>query len=102
MSPAGIDRPRGGADRRPSQCAGSGCSEHNLEARLRRFIARGIAREDAIAARLRSSACRFGRNDACPQYCDACFTGDYPTRLTDLAERHEDQSQLALPVNKVA
>jgi amidophosphoribosyltransferase len=20
----------------------------------------------------------------CPQYCDACFTGDYPTRLTDL------------------
>jgi len=43
-----------------------------------------------------------GRNDACPQYCDACFTGDYPTRLTDLAERHEDQSQLSLPVNKVA
>ncbi len=23
------------------------------------------------------------RNDACPQYCDACFTGDYPTTLTD-------------------
>jgi amidophosphoribosyltransferase len=23
------------------------------------------------------------RNDAAPQYCDACFTGDYPTRLTD-------------------
>ncbi len=30
------------------------------------------------------------RNDACPQYCDACFTGDYPTRLTDLV-RHEDR-----------
>jgi len=43
-----------------------------------------------------------GRNDACPQYCDACFTGDYPTRLTDIADRHEEQSQLALPVNKVA
>jgi amidophosphoribosyltransferase len=42
------------------------------------------------------------RNNACPQYCDACFTGDYPTRLTDLADRHEEQSQLALPVNKVA
>jgi amidophosphoribosyltransferase len=23
------------------------------------------------------------RNDIRPQYCDACFTGDYPTRLTD-------------------
>ncbi|MGQ5701547.1 amidophosphoribosyltransferase [Sandaracinobacteroides sp. A072] len=24
-----------------------------------------------------------GRDSGCPQYCDACFTGDYPTRLTD-------------------
>ena len=24
-----------------------------------------------------------GRNSECPQYCDACFTKDYPTRLTD-------------------
>jgi amidophosphoribosyltransferase len=24
-----------------------------------------------------------GRDPATPQYCDACFTGDYPTRLTD-------------------
>jgi amidophosphoribosyltransferase len=24
-----------------------------------------------------------GRNLALPQYCDACFTGDYPTELTD-------------------
>ena len=23
------------------------------------------------------------RSDNHPQYCDACFTGDYPTRLTD-------------------
>jgi amidophosphoribosyltransferase len=43
-----------------------------------------------------------GRNNACPQYCDACFTGDYPTRLTDLADRREEQSQLALPVDQVA
>ncbi|MFM7404536.1 MAG: amidophosphoribosyltransferase, partial [Erythrobacter sp.] len=26
-----------------------------------------------------------GRDHACPQFCDACFTGDYPTSLTDLA-----------------
>ncbi len=25
------------------------------------------------------------RDDAAPQFCDACFTGDYPTRLTDRA-----------------
>ena len=24
-----------------------------------------------------------GRDPRQPQYCDACFTGDYPTRLTD-------------------
>src|SRR3546814_6151451 len=24
-----------------------------------------------------------GRNDAAPQYCDACFSGDYPIRLSD-------------------
>ncbi len=29
-----------------------------------------------------------GRNTSQPQYCDACFTGDYPTALTD----HEDGS----------
>jgi amidophosphoribosyltransferase len=23
------------------------------------------------------------RESASPQYCDACFTGEYPTRLTD-------------------
>ena len=43
-----------------------------------------------------------GRNNACPQYCDACFTGDYPTSLTDLAERHSTDAQLAFPVHKVA
>ena len=25
-----------------------------------------------------------GRDNARPQYCDACFTGDYPTRLSDI------------------
>jgi amidophosphoribosyltransferase len=24
------------------------------------------------------------RDGAVPQYCDACFTGDYPTRLSDV------------------
>lgn len=37
-----------------------------------------------------------------PQFCDACFTGDYPTSLTDLARRQTEDSQLSLPVEKVA
>ncbi len=44
-----------------------------------------------------------GRNKACPQFCDACFSGDYPTRLTDLSERETPEPDLLnLPVNKVA
>jgi amidophosphoribosyltransferase len=41
------------------------------------------------------------RNKSCPQHCDACFSGDYPTRLTDLAER-EGSVQPTLPIEKVA
>jgi amidophosphoribosyltransferase len=29
------------------------------------------------------------RNEAAPQYCDACFTGAYPTRLIDQESRGE-------------
>jgi amidophosphoribosyltransferase len=39
---------------------------------------------------------------ACPQHCDACFTGEYPTSLTDLAAREAEADQLTLPVGKVA
>ncbi|MBA3896032.1 MAG: amidophosphoribosyltransferase [Sphingomonadaceae bacterium] len=35
------------------------------------------------------------RADIRPQYCDACFTGDYPTRLTDQDELEvEDQFEM--------
>jgi len=36
-----------------------------------------------------------------PQHCDACFTGDYPTRLTD-HEEHEPADQLALLAERYA
>ena len=42
-----------------------------------------------------------GRNNGLPQFCDACFSGEYPTRLTDNADR-ESPAQLTLPVDKVA
>jgi len=41
-----------------------------------------------------------GRNPAAPRYCDACFSGEYPTRLTDYAER-DAPDQLVLPVARV-
>jgi amidophosphoribosyltransferase len=36
-----------------------------------------------------------GRDAAKPQYCDACFTGDYPTTLTDF-DGGAAKSQLSL------
>ena len=35
------------------------------------------------------------RKAQCPQYCDACFSGEYPTRLTDLSQRDTPQLPLA-------
>ena len=35
-----------------------------------------------------------GRDSKQPQYCDACFTGAYPTRLTDLADNNPGQLSL--------
>ncbi|MFP4405344.1 MAG: amidophosphoribosyltransferase, partial [Rhodosalinus sp.] len=28
-----------------------------------------------------------GRNDAAPQYCDACFSGEYPVEPSDMIEQ---------------
>jgi amidophosphoribosyltransferase len=39
------------------------------------------------------------RDSASPQRCDACFTGDYPTTLTDQAEK-EGASGLALVASR--
>ena len=36
------------------------------------------------------------RNTGMPQFCDACFTGEYPTRLTDRDGARENIRQLSL------
>ncbi len=41
------------------------------------------------------------REAGSPKYCDACFSGEYPTRLTDMAER-DNPAQLSLLADKVA
>lgn len=40
------------------------------------------------------------RDEAQPQYCDACFSGCYPTRLTDLEER-DNPDQFALLAERI-
>lgn len=42
------------------------------------------------------------RNSKCPQFCDACFTGEYPTSLTDLALAEQKATQLPLVDPKAA
>ena len=42
------------------------------------------------------------RNAACPQFCDACFTGDYPTSLTDHSSAENQSAQLSFPDHKAA
>ena len=43
-----------------------------------------------------------GRDKACPQFCDACFTGDYPTSLTDLSINESKTGELPFTDPKAA
>ncbi len=38
------------------------------------------------------------RNDDTPQFCDACFTGEYPTPLVDHEESEANEQQPSLPL----
>ncbi|TCD05335.1 amidophosphoribosyltransferase [Erythrobacteraceae bacterium CFH 75059] len=42
------------------------------------------------------------REPGAPRFCDACFSGDYPTTLTDLARQTQGDAQLSLPVGQAA
>jgi amidophosphoribosyltransferase len=43
-----------------------------------------------------------GRDKKCPQFCDACFTGDYPTPLTDLNLKEDRPAELPFVDPKAA
>ncbi|MBD2841643.1 amidophosphoribosyltransferase [Erythrobacter rubeus] len=43
-----------------------------------------------------------GRDNSCPQFCDACFTGDYPTSLTDLGGSDQKTAELPFADPKAA
>lgn len=42
------------------------------------------------------------RDKECPQFCDACFTGEYPTSLTDLDMGTHEPAQLPFNDHKAA
>ncbi len=42
------------------------------------------------------------RDKKCPQFCDACFTGEYPTSLTDLDLGTHEPAQLPFTDHKAA
>jgi amidophosphoribosyltransferase len=44
---------------------------------------------------------KIGRNAKQPQYCDACFTGEYPSRLVDQDEGLIGASS-GLPIEQAA
>ena len=77
-----------------------------LAARMQLDAMREFIRADSLAFisidGLYRAVGKESRNAASPQFCDACFTGEYPTSLTDLAKRHDSDAQLQLPVGKVA
>ncbi|WP_394727914.1 amidophosphoribosyltransferase [Altererythrobacter sp. GH1-8] len=42
------------------------------------------------------------RSQSCPQFCDACFTGNYPTPLTDLNSAELEAAQLSFQEHEAA
>jgi amidophosphoribosyltransferase len=56
-------------------------AKHNVE-EMRRLIGADSLAFISINGLYRAMGLS-GRDGAMPQYCDACFTGDYPVRLTD-------------------
>jgi amidophosphoribosyltransferase len=51
---------------------------------MRRFIGVDTLAFVSTDGLYRAMGFKKGRDGEAPQFCDACFTGDYPTRLTDV------------------
>jgi amidophosphoribosyltransferase len=68
-------------------------AQHNVEemCRLIEADSLGFLSIDGLYRAMNEAA----RNNEVPQYCDACFTGDYPIALTDFdAGVHENKKGL--------
>ena len=100
------------ADRQPADPAQLLLRRRHARARQAARRADGRRRDEPItstptaspSSRSTASTARSARTGAtrpAPQYCDACFTGDYPTRLTDQDDL-EQRDQLSLQDERVA
>ena len=67
---------------------------HDIEA-MRVFIKADTLAFVSIDGLYRAMGFR-GRNNAQPQFCDACFSGDYPIALTDVERANNRSAQLSL------
>lgn len=57
------------------------------EDEMRDFIGVNSLRFVSLNGLYRAVGEAEGRNDTCPQYCDACFSGEYPVAPHDMLER---------------
>ena len=67
---------------------------HDIEA-MRTFIKADSLAFVSIDGLYRAMGLR-GRDNALPQFCDACFSGDYPIALTDVERANNRSAQLSL------
>ena len=63
---------------------------------MRQFIHADSLAFLSIDGLYRACNVEAGRDAGRPAFCDACFTGDYPIRLTDVEERERRGAQLPL------
>jgi len=57
------------------------------EEEMREFIGVASLKFVSLDGLYRAAGEAAGRNDACPQFCDACFSGDYPVAPSDMIDR---------------
>ncbi|WP_071797295.1 amidophosphoribosyltransferase [Natronohydrobacter thiooxidans] len=57
------------------------------EEEMRDFIGVDSLKFISLDGLYRAAGEAEGRNAACPQYCDACFSGEYPVAPSDMIER---------------
>ena len=69
---------------------------------MREFIHADSLAFISIDGLYRAVGTSSGRDANAPQFCDACFTGEYPTSLTDLANRERNAPQLPFADPKAA
>ncbi|MBK5934359.1 amidophosphoribosyltransferase [Rhodovulum imhoffii] len=62
-------------------------ASHMTESEMRDYLAVDSLRFISLDGLYRAVGEAGGRDSTCPQYCDACFSGDYPVAPRDMIEK---------------